>query len=141
MLTASKMILHSHRIATKHSCLASTGILTLSPGSTNTVPGIVKFSLDIRAGQDDRLMMMEKNLKVDFEKIATGEDVGGLNEGGTPGRGCTVEWTLDAPSTAIEFNEDCVRCVEESTRGLFGEEAASLTQVMISGAGEISLHL
>ena len=36
MLTAAKLILHSHRLATCHSCLASTGILTLSPGSTNS---------------------------------------------------------------------------------------------------------
>ena len=136
MLTAAKMILHSHRVATNHSCLASTGILTLSPGSTNTVPGTVRFSLDIRAGEDDRLIRMEENLKSDFEKISQGEDVGGLNSGGTPGRGCRVEWTLDAPSTAIKFDDDCIRCVEESAEGLFGKKATALTQAMISGAGE-----
>lgn len=136
MLAAAKLILHSHRLATKHSCLASTGILTLSPGSTNTVPGTVQFSLDIRAGEDDQLMRLEENLKADFEKIAKGEDVDGLNEGGTPGRGCTVQWTLDAPSTAIKFDESCIRCVEQSTEGLFGAKAASLMQAMISGAGK-----
>ena len=36
MLTAAKMILHSHRLASQRSCLASTGILTLAPGSTNS---------------------------------------------------------------------------------------------------------
>lgn len=108
----------------------------MSPGSTNTVPGTVRFSLDIRAGEDDRLMRMEENLKADFEKIARGEDVGGLNEGGTPGRGCTVQWMLDAPSTAIKFDESCIRSVEQSTKGLFGAKAASLMQAMISGAGE-----
>lgn len=35
-LTASKLILHSHRLATQYSCLASTGILTLFPGSMNS---------------------------------------------------------------------------------------------------------
>lgn len=44
MLAAAKMILHSHRLATQHSSLASTGILKLTPGSTNTVPGTVVFS-------------------------------------------------------------------------------------------------
>lgn len=114
MLTAAKMILHSHRLATKHSCLASTGLLDVSPGSTNTVPGTVRFSLDIRAGEDDRLMMLEHELKIDFEKIAKNEAVDDLNERGTIGKGCTVEWTLDAPSEAIKFDEDCIRCVEES---------------------------
>lgn len=42
MLTAAKLILHSHNKATELGCLASTGILTLKPGSTNTVPGFVQ---------------------------------------------------------------------------------------------------
>lgn len=136
MLTAAKMILHSHRLATKHSCLASTGILVVAPGSTNTVPGKVRFSLDIRASEDGRLMMLEHELKIDFEKIAKSEAVDDLNESGTPGRGCTVEWTLDAPSEAIKFDEDCIRCVDESARELFGDEHEKLTQAMISGAGQ-----
>ena len=136
LLTAAKMILHSHRLATRHSCLASTGILTLSPGSTNTVPGVVHFSLDIRAGEDSRLMGLETDLKVDFEKIAKNEAVDDLNESGTNGRGCTVEWTLDAPSEAIKFHEDCIRCVDESARDLFGDEYEKFTQEMISGAGQ-----
>ncbi len=81
-------------------------------------------------------MRMEENLKSDFGKIARGEDVGGLNAGGTSGRGCRVEWTLDAPSTAIKFNKDCIRCVEESAEELFGRKANALTQAMISGAGK-----
>lgn len=136
MLTAAKMILHSHRLATKHSCLASTGILTLSPGSTNTVPGTVRFSLDIRAGEDDRLIMLEHELKLDFEKIARNEAVGNLNEGGTIGKGCTVGWVLDAPSEAVNFDEDCIRCVDESAREIFGDAHEKLTQTMISGAGQ-----
>ncbi|CAF9906890.1 MAG: hypothetical protein ALECFALPRED_002746 [Alectoria fallacina] len=139
MLTAAKMILHSHRLATKYSCLASTGMLTLSPGSTNTVPGTARFSLDIRAGEDDRLMKLEHELKVDFEKIAKNEAVDDLNEGGTIGRACTVEWTLDAPSEAIKFDEDCIRCVYESAKELFGDEHEKLTQAMISGAGHDSV--
>lgn len=139
MLAAAKMILHSHRLATRHTCLASTGILALSPGSTNTVPGTVRFSLDIRAGEDSRLMMLEHELKVDFEKIANNEAVDDLNECGTIGRGCTVEWTLDASSEAIKFNEDCIRCVNESAREFFGDEYEKLTQDLISGAGQYDL--
>jgi hydantoinase/carbamoylase family amidase len=139
MLTAAKLIVHSHRLATKHSCLASTGILTLTPGSTNTVPGTVQFSLDIRAGEDDRLMRLENQLQTDFEKIASNEPVDDLNEGGTIGKGCSVYWSLDAPSEAINFDEDCIRCVENSTRDLFGDEQGKLSQAMISGAGHDSV--
>ena len=81
---------------------------------------------------------MEEQLKADYERIAQGEDVRGLNEGGTKGRACGVEWRLDAPSTAIRFDEDCIRCVEESTEDLLGDEAAGSMQRMISGAGETS---
>ena len=139
MLAAAKMILHSHRLATRHACLASTGILTLSPGSTNTVPGAVRFSLDIRAGEDSRLMTFEHELKVDFEKIAKNEAVDDLNKSGTLGRECTVKWTLDAPSEAINFDEDCIRCVDESARQLFGDGHKKLTQHLISGAGQYDL--
>ena len=139
MLTAAKMILHSHRLATKHSSLASTGILNLTPGSTNTVPGTVRFSLDIRTGEDDRLMRLEEELRADFNKIARNEAVDDLNECGTIGKGCTVEWTLDAPSEAIKFDRDCIACVADSAKDLLGGEHGNLTQAMISGAGHDSV--
>ena len=81
-------------------------------------------------------MMLENELKVDFNKIAKNEAVDDLNESGAIGRGCTVEWTLDAPSEAIKFDEDCIHCVEESAKELFGDEHERLTQAMISGAGQ-----
>ena len=136
MLTAAKMIVQSHRLASRYSCLASTGILTLSPGSTNTVPGVVRFSLDIRAGEDSRLIMLEHKLKVDFEKIAKNEAVDDLH---SIGRGCTIEWTLDAPSESVTFDEDCIRCVNESARKCFGDDYEALTQEMTSGAGQYDL--
>ena len=111
-------------------------MFSLSPGSTNTVPGKAKFSLDIRAGEDDRLMTFEHELKVDFAKIANNEAVDDSNESGIVGRGCTVQWALDAPSEAITFNEDCIRCVDESAKDLFGEEHETFTSLMTSGAGQ-----
>ncbi|MCJ1274764.1 hypothetical protein MMC21_002562 [Puttea exsequens] len=139
MLTAAKMIVHSHRLATKHSCLASIGILTVTPGSTNTVPGNVQFSLDIRAGEDDRLLKLEEHLKEDFERIARNEDVDDLSRDGTRGRDCTVQWTLDAPSKAITFDKDCIRCVEDSVKALLGNDHKKLSQRLISGAGHDSV--
>lgn len=81
-------------------------------------------------------MMLEHQLRVDFEKIAKNEAVDDLNEGGTIGRGCTVEWTLDAPSEAVIFDDQCIHCVDESARELFGDEYENFTQGMISGAGQ-----
>jgi metal-dependent amidase/aminoacylase/carboxypeptidase family protein len=95
ILTAAKLILHSHNKAAEMGCLASTGILTLKPGSTNTVPGFVQFSLDIRSKEDRKLLQLEGALKKEFAKIAKGGDVGGVNTKAVKGKGCTVEWQLD----------------------------------------------
>jgi acetylornithine deacetylase/succinyl-diaminopimelate desuccinylase-like protein len=135
MLTAAKLILHSHNKATELGCLASTGILTLKPGSTNTVPGFVQFSLDIRSKEDAKLAVLEKGLREEFDRIANGEDVGGVNTMGTKGRGCTVEWKEDSDSPAVKFNEDCIECVEDSARDMLGTSDANQVQRITSGAG------
>lgn len=140
MLSAAKLILHSHNKATQMSCLASTGILTLKPGSTNTVPGFVQFSLDIRCKEDARLLELEEALKVEFAQIAAGEDIGGVNTLGTKGRGCSVDWKLDTDSPATKFHSDCVKCVEDSARAMVGTSSDHLVQRMTSGAGHDSVY-
>lgn len=136
LLCAAKMILHSHRLAVKYEALASTGIIKSSPGSTNTVPGWVQFSLDIRASRDDVLLDMEEHLKSDFDKIAKGDYVNGLNDDlGVFGRPCTTEWTLDAPSRAIRFDSSCINSVRQSADDVLGHRSKDLVQDMISGAG------
>ncbi|KAH8590291.1 hypothetical protein B0O99DRAFT_580358 [Bisporella sp. PMI_857] len=140
MLTAAKLILHSHNKATELGCLASTGILTLKPGSTNTVPGWVQFSLDIRSKEDSRLLELETALRKGFARIAAGEDIGSVNSLGTTGRGCSVDWQLDTDSPATKFHEDCVTCVEASARSMLGTNAGTQVQRMTSGAGHDSVY-
>ncbi|KAI9799286.1 MAG: hypothetical protein M1833_004164 [Piccolia ochrophora] len=141
LLLTAKLILHSHVLATRHSCLASTGVVDVRPGSTNTVPGTVRFSLDIRAEDDARLMAFEDELKRDFERLVAGEEVGGLGQGGVKGMECEVEWRLDAASEAVKFDERCVKCVEDSAGALFPEaEREGRVRRMISGAGHDSVY-
>ncbi|KAL9640774.1 MAG: hypothetical protein Q9164_000089 [Protoblastenia rupestris] len=140
MLAAAKMILHSHRLASKYCALASTGILKLSPGSTNTVPGLVQFSLDIRSSEDKVLTRLEEQLKHGFARIASNEFVNDINEGGTLGDRCTVKWCLDAPTEAVKFDKDCIRCVHDSAKDLFGDKYVALTQNLTSGAGHDSVR-
>lgn len=80
-------------------------------------------------------MKLETALKEEFAKIASGEDVGGLNTLGTKGRGCTVDWQLDTDSPATKFNEDCIKCVEQSAKDMLGTNASPQVQRMTSGAG------
>ncbi|KAL3427164.1 beta-alanine synthase [Phlyctema vagabunda] len=140
MLTAAKLILHSHNKASELGCLASTGILTLKPGSTNTVPGFVQFSLDMRSPHDTKVLELEEALKSDFAQIASGEVIGGLNTFGTKGKGCTVNWRLDTTSPATLFHEDCIQCVEASAKDMLGLQANELVQRMTSGAGHDSVY-
>ncbi|KAK0107325.1 hypothetical protein ONS95_004019 [Cadophora gregata] len=135
LLTAAKLILYSHNKATEMGCLASTGILTLKPGSTNTVPGFVQFSLDIRSKEDALLLRLETALKEGFAKVAAGENIGGLNSLGTKGRGCIVDWKLETDSPSTQFHEDCIRCVEQSANDMLGTSSAPTVQRMTSGAG------
>lgn len=141
LLMAAKLILHSHRVATKNGALASTGILTLKPGSTNTVPGTVRFSLDVRSPQDEIVEKVEEILRADFAAIAAGENIGGLTDDCTPSLPCSVSWRTDSVSPAVKFHPDCIACVRDAARGIFGaEQAESLTKPMTSGAGHDSVY-
>lgn len=86
------------------------------------------FSLDIRAAADETLLSMEEKMKEEFERLASGESPGQVE---IRGKGCSVEFRLDAPSAAVRFDEECVRCVEDA---VMAEGLQS--SVMTSGAGE-----
>jgi hydantoinase/carbamoylase family amidase len=140
MLAASKMILSSHRAATRVGARASTGILVLEPGSTNTVPGYVRFSLDIRAPANETVENCEAECRKAFVAIAAGEDVDGLNKDSTDGLPCSVDIQVDSISPAIDFHDDCITCVRGASEGLFGSSTDKLTKEMISGAGHDSVY-
>lgn len=141
MLAASKMILFSHRAATRLGARASTGILVLEPGSTNTVPGYVRFSLDIRAPEDGTVNAVEEECRKAFEAIANGEDVDNLNHDCTPGLPCSVSFTVDSVSPAVKFHDDCIASVRAASEGLFGnDKMEQMTKDMISGAGHDSVY-
>lgn len=141
MLTASKVIVYSHRVAKREGALASTGILRLWPGSTNTVPGKVKFSLDIRSPKDEVVEKVEKICREGFEKIARGEDVDGINKDfHETDKQCSVQWTTDSVSPAILFHKDTIKCVESATKDLFGKDAEAMSKPLTSGAGHDSVY-
>jgi hydantoinase/carbamoylase family amidase len=126
LLGAARMIAHSNNVGHKLSALASTGILKLEPGSTNTVPNKVSFSLDIRAPEDSTVEAMEAQLKKDFATLAAEEPVA-----------LSVSWRTDSNSPAVKFHKDCIGVVRESAEAILGD--SSLYQDMTSGAGHDSV--
>jgi acetylornithine deacetylase/succinyl-diaminopimelate desuccinylase-like protein len=122
MLCAAKIIIASNMIAKAHNGLASTGIIHAYPGSTNTVPGKVVLSLDIRHPQDSVLNALDSALHTEVTRIAQEDSE----------RGCQVEWRLDTDAKATHFDKECIRCVSESAEAVVGrEQVVEIT----SGAG------
>lgn len=139
LLAASKMIVASREAAYQEGGLASTGIIQASPGSTNTIPGTVRFSLDIRARSDDVVEAIEKRLESEFARIASGKEAVFASDK-SPRDEVSVTWTLDQRSPAINFHDECIDCVVEAAKDHFGDRAAALTRPMVSGAGHDSVY-
>ncbi|KAF8505343.1 hypothetical protein BU17DRAFT_78212 [Hysterangium stoloniferum] len=125
MLCAAKIIVASNLIAKSHNGLASTGIINAYPGSTNTVPAKVVFSLDMRHHQDTVLDALDADLHKEAERIAREDSE----------RGCTVDWRLDTDAKATHFNQDCIQCVQDSADAVVGHD---MTMQLTSGAGHDS---
>jgi len=138
LLAAARMINHSNIVANKSGALASTGILTLQPGSVNVIPSHVRFSLDVRSKSDAIVTEVEQQLKRDFAAIAQGRDV----EGYTPPSAGTVPmevtWATDYHSPAVHFDEGCINAVRTSAAGVLG--GSELFRDMTSGAGHDSVN-
>ncbi|KAI0856971.1 hypothetical protein F4860DRAFT_491422 [Xylaria cubensis] len=138
MLLAARLITHSHRIATYYSALVSTGILTLTPGSTNTIPGHVSFTLDVRAPADSTVDTIEFSLKRGFFNLAAGRNIGMLMCGATPSKPLEVSWRTDSVSPATKFHPDCIDAVRASAWAVTGDK--KLVRDMTSGAGHDSVY-
>ncbi|KAJ5809784.1 Peptidase M20 [Penicillium pulvis] len=132
----AQMMVRAREVAASKSCLASVGIIEAKPGSVNTVPGTVSFSLDIRGPESALVVEVENQLRSDFDAIAAAEGAG-------IGKPCRVEWTLDFDSPAIKFHEDCIDCVQESAHAVVADEPVadtkSLVRTIMSGAGHDSV--
>lgn len=132
----AQMMVRAREVAKARGCLASVGIIEAKPGSVNTVPGEVSFSLDIRGPETALVAEVEKELRADFDDIAA-------QEGAGIGKPCRVEWTLDFDSPAIKFHEDCIDCVQQSAHAVVADapvqDTKSLVRTIMSGAGHDSV--
>ncbi|KAJ5606475.1 hypothetical protein N7510_009256 [Penicillium lagena] len=132
----SKMMVRAREVAAAKGCLASVGIVEAKPGSVNTVPGLVSFSLDVRGPETELVAEVEKELRAEFDAIAAAEGAG-------IGKPCRVEWTLDFDSPAVKFHPDCIDCVQQSALAVVADantaDPKSLVRPIMSGAGHDSV--
>lgn len=134
LYASATMMVRAREVAQKHGCLASVGIVDIMPGSVNTVPGFVSFSLDIRGPESADVSVVDEELRKEFATLAA-------EEGKGIGKPCKVEWQLDFDSDAIKFHPDCIGCVTDSAKALCADEpnADSLYRTIRSGAGHDSV--
>jgi hydantoinase/carbamoylase family amidase len=132
----ARMMVRAREVASSHGCLASVGIIEAKPGSVNTVPGLVSFSLDIRGPETELVAVVEAELRKDFDAIAA-------EEGKGIGKPCRVEWTMDFDSPAVKFHPDCIECVQQSAEAVVADagvsDPKSLVRTIMSGAGHDSV--
>lgn len=129
MYAAAQMMVQARQLAAAHGCLATVGIVEVSPGSVNTIPGLVSFSLDLRGPSLSTVQMTESELKSAFEAIAQ-------NEGSS--RSCTVEWRLDFESSDVTFHPECIDCIRDSAEAVVSIPASQVPR-LISGASHDSV--
>lgn len=140
LLFAAVIMQQFQSIAQRAKGLATVGMLSLSPGSVNTVPGQVRLSLDLRHPQDMELNAMEREIR----KVCEEKSLSQVDEDGNPRQKplsplakIDVAIQEDFSSRAVTFDAEAIKCIEESALTILGDEGQ--TQKMISGAGHDSV--
>jgi len=76
LVAASRCVLAVNRICTGDVDLVGTvGMLSVSPGAGNVIPGSVEFSVDIRAARDLSRVQVVANVIQEFEQIAAAANI------------------------------------------------------------------
>ncbi|ETI20504.1 hypothetical protein G647_08541 [Cladophialophora carrionii CBS 160.54] len=157
---AATFIQKVRKIAQSLQGLATIGIMQVSPGSVNTVPGQVTMSLDLRNPIDRGLRRMVTKVEEFVELVNNGtvpvrEQQVGSKKAKTSSRTVPseeeqkyarmrqnpltkvhVDLKEDFSSDAIRFNAAAVKCIEESAESLVGRDKI---QRITSGAGHDSV--
>lgn len=103
--------------------LTTVGELDIAKSSRNTIPGVVKFTVDLRHHHDDAIEAMEQQVRLRLQDIAAQR---GLNVGIAP------HWI----SPATPFDAECVGHVQQAVEAL-----GYAHQSIVSGAGHDAIHL
>lgn len=125
MLGAARIIAACHDVAAKHSGVATTGILTLEPGSINTIPHTVEFTIDIRHPDPAAVRAMEADIRTLSSSL--------LQTGNKWECKVDFEEMFDAP--AAIFAMECRDAIREAAIASVGE---GKVRELVSGAGHDS---
>jgi N-carbamoyl-L-amino-acid hydrolase len=126
LLAASRLTEEINRIALEHAPHArgTVGFMQVLPNSRNTIPGLVRFSVDMRAPNDEILLAMRERLLRHAESLQAAD----------PGLKIEIEQVVYFPP--CHFAPACVESVREAA------EALGLPHMdVVSGAGHDAVYL
>jgi N-carbamoyl-L-amino-acid hydrolase len=103
--------------------LTTVGELSIAKSSRNTIPGLVKFTVDLRHHRDEVIEAMEQQVRLRLQDIAAQ-------------RGLTVSVEPHWVSPATPFDTECVAAVQKAVDAL-----GYAQQRIVSGAGHDAIHL
>ncbi|KEF55220.1 uncharacterized protein A1O9_08874 [Exophiala aquamarina CBS 119918] len=139
LYSASLFIATVREVAKSVGGLSTVGMLSLSPGSVNTVPGEVKLSLDIRHPSDSGLAQMLHMINASCHQIASLTTGDGRKSHLTE---IGFEMKEDFSSAGVKFHPDAIQCVEQAAAGVLGgnhDLVERKVRRMTSGAGHDSV--
>jgi acetylornithine deacetylase/succinyl-diaminopimelate desuccinylase-like protein len=125
LLASARLMMAANTVAIKHGGCATTGIMSLKPGSINTIPNEVEYTLDIRHPSDDALALMEADIVAAANAIVAEQAKYRVS--------IEFDKMFDYPATT--FHPDCreaIRAAGEASVGPTG------TRDIVSGAGHDS---
>ena len=119
LTAAARMAVQLEEITLAHAphAVGTIGQLDVSPNSRNTIPGEVRFSVDIRHPESDTLAVMDARIRESFAGIAQ-----------RAGVEVSVDQIWEKPP--IEFDAGCVDAVRAAAAGLGYDH-----RDIVSGAG------
>ena len=124
LVGAARMVEAVHRIGLGHpEARATVGKMQVYPGSPNTVPGTVFFTVDLRHPDEEYLTLMDARLKADCTAVV--EDLG-------------LQLQLEQiwHFAATPFHEECVAAVRKAAAG-----NAIAHMDLVSGAGHDACYV
>jgi hydantoinase/carbamoylase family amidase len=137
LLASAKMIVASNEIAKTTGAVVTTGIINAEPGSVNTVPHSVRFTLDVRHQSERVLSDTIDRFGRAFDEVAKEhcEKSGDLR------------WKQISHSNPMKFDQDCITVIEQSAEevctrlGPSGSGERKLWKLMMSGASHDSVQV
>ena len=133
---AAKVIYQLRQLAQKSDGLASVGIIHAEPGSVNTVPDKVTFTLDVRHESDAKFKTLWSRIK-DLLFITKRQMNEEANKRGDAKNVLDYQINKTFSSPATQFDETAIACIEESCKHITGTDDVPR---MISGAGHDSVN-